>query len=131
MSEDVDLLPVLRQLETELHQPAARSHRDRLDTLLHDDFLEFEWAARVWMAPVYAWAREEGHGGKARLRLYQIPSRIFPANISAACLSIEAEQNGSNRYQHFGRKNFLNSLEMAVFHNLPRHDARSGCSLIR
>ncbi len=41
MSEDVDLLLVLRQLETELHQPAARSHRDRLDTLLHDDFLEF------------------------------------------------------------------------------------------
>jgi hypothetical protein len=41
MSDDMDLLPVLRLLETELHQPAARGDRNRLDALLHEDFLEF------------------------------------------------------------------------------------------
>ncbi|MGO4809630.1 DUF4440 domain-containing protein [Cupriavidus sp. 2MCAB6] len=40
MNEDKALLPVLQQLETELHQPAAGGDRDRLDVLLHDSFLE-------------------------------------------------------------------------------------------
>lgn len=40
-NQEIDLLPLLRQLETELHRPAARGDRHRLDALLHDDFLEF------------------------------------------------------------------------------------------
>lgn len=48
MAEDMDLLPVLRQLETELHQPATRGDRQRLDGLLHDEFLEFGRSGGVY-----------------------------------------------------------------------------------
>ena len=47
MSED-ELLTQLRELETALHQPTTRSNRQRLDELLHDDFIEFGRSGRTY-----------------------------------------------------------------------------------
>jgi hypothetical protein len=42
------LLPVLRELEVALHHPNVRRDRQRLDELLHPEFLEFGRSGRTY-----------------------------------------------------------------------------------
>jgi hypothetical protein len=43
-----DLLGVLRALEVELHRAEVRARRDRMEELLHADFIEFGRSGSVW-----------------------------------------------------------------------------------
>jgi hypothetical protein len=45
------LLEELRTLETELHTVEARRNRERMETLLHPDFVEFARSGKQYTRP--------------------------------------------------------------------------------
>jgi hypothetical protein len=44
----LDLLPLIRSLESELHEPSVRQNVARLDELIHPEFLEFGRSGRSY-----------------------------------------------------------------------------------
>jgi hypothetical protein len=60
-----DLLRTLRDLEISLHQHAVRANRERLEALLHEDFLEFGRSGRSYdKAQIVALLLGEPSAGK-------------------------------------------------------------------